>query len=440
MKAALVPVLLVAIGCGAKADDQGPPASESAVEPVGSEVAVAASSDVSPVTSGSAPDHSEPDYSVKGPKDNPDPHIARQAALRDAAELGMIGLLNSGAGGDPNAPTAPWGRDDSLSSKDKLSARGNMWGDEIGDAFGAGGLGLSGIGECKGGCGRGEGIGLGNIGTLGHGAGTGTGQGFGSGSGRLGGAARTKPPSVRMGATSVSGRLPPEVIQRIVRQNFGRFRLCYENGLRNNPNLAGQVTVSFTIDKEGAVSAVTGKTDMSDAGVSSCVTKAFNGLSFPKPEGGVVKVTYPINFSPGDSSSSSSASSASSPSIAKPQAAPAEPVAPKKVAGPTIAGKALADVTALEIEKALRDAGYTDISSSSKPGSKAVVFSAKKGTRVFTLTFVPANAPADALTTNEKNRLSSEAKVFAGGGLFLAVESDDKAASQLLLDTIIKKP
>jgi hypothetical protein len=51
----------------------------------------------------------------------------------------------------------------------------NMWlaGDEIGDAFGSGGLGLSGTGE--GGGGRGEGIGLGSIGTIGHGAGTGSG-------------------------------------------------------------------------------------------------------------------------------------------------------------------------------------------------------------------------------------------------------------------------
>src|ERR1700690_316502 len=49
------------------------------------------------------------------------------------------------------------------------AARGNMWGDEIGEAYGAGGIGLSGIGE--GGGGIGEGIGLGSIGTLGHGAG-----------------------------------------------------------------------------------------------------------------------------------------------------------------------------------------------------------------------------------------------------------------------------
>jgi FHA domain len=236
-------------------------------------------------------------YGVQGPADNADPHIARQAALRDAAEFGMIGLLNSGAGGDPNAPTAPWGRDDSLGN-DAMSARGNMWGADIGESFGAGGLGLSGIGE--GGGGRGEGIGLGNIGTIGHGAGTGTGQGFGSGHGRLGGSHRTKPPQVRMGATQVSGRLPPEVIQRIVRQNFGRFRLCYENGLRNNPNLQGRVSVRFVIGRDGAVSQVSnGGSDLPDGGVVSCVVRAFYGLSFPQPEGGIVTVTYPIMLSPG---------------------------------------------------------------------------------------------------------------------------------------------
>ena len=190
-------------------------------------------------------------YGIQGPQDNQDPHIARQAALKEAAEFGMIGLLNTGAGGDPNAPTAPWGREDSLGN-DPMSARGNMWGDTIGDSFGAGGLGLSGVGE--GGGGRGEGIGLGNIGTFGHGAGTGTGQGFGSGHGRLGGSHQTRAPSIRQGATTVNGRLPPEVIQRIVRQNFGRFKLCYEDGLRKNPSLQGRVAVKFVIDRSGAVS------------------------------------------------------------------------------------------------------------------------------------------------------------------------------------------
>jgi hypothetical protein len=236
-------------------------------------------------------------YAVQGPKDNQDQHLARQAALREATEFGMIGLLNTGAAGDPNAPTAPWGRDTSLGS-DEISARGNMWGDEIGDAFGAGGLGLSGIGE--GGGGRGEGIGLGNIGTLGHGAGVGTGQGFGAGHGRLGGSHQTKAPKVRMGATTVSGRLPPEVIQRIVRQNFGRFRMCYEQGLGRNPNLEGRVSARFVIGRDGAVSNVSnGGSDLPDSGVVSCVISAFYGLSFPQPEGGIVTVVYPIMLAPG---------------------------------------------------------------------------------------------------------------------------------------------
>jgi hypothetical protein len=236
-------------------------------------------------------------YAVQGPRDNPDPHIARAAALREAQEFGMIGLLNTGAAGDPNAPTAPWGRDTSLGT-DEISARGNMWGDEIGDAFGAGGLGLSGIGE--GGGGRGEGIGLGSIGTLGHGAGTGTGQGFGSGHGRLGGSHKTRAPKVRMGATTVSGRLPPEVIQRIVRQNYGRFRMCYEQGLARNPNLEGRAQVRFVIGRDGSVSNVqNGGSDLPDSGVISCVINAYYGLSFPQPEGGIVTVVYPIMFQPG---------------------------------------------------------------------------------------------------------------------------------------------
>jgi len=97
--------------------------------PVGSEVAAASSGDApSPVVSGSAPvDVSEPEqspnaasankrFAVKGPADLPDPHLARLAALRDAQEFGMMGLLSSGALGTASG------------SQSALSARGNMWG------------------------------------------------------------------------------------------------------------------------------------------------------------------------------------------------------------------------------------------------------------------------------------------------------------------------
>lgn len=179
---------------------------------------------------------------------------------------------------------------------DSLSARGNMWGSEVGDAFGAGGLGLAGVGE--GGGGRSDGIGLGSVGTIGHGAGTGTGQGFGNGSsGRMAGAHRTRPPQVRMGATSVSGRLPPEVVQRIVRQNFGRFRGCYESELGRSSTVSGRVTVRFVIQRDGSVGAVSDSgSTLNSPSLIRCVTRAFTNLTFPVPEGGPVTVVYPIMF------------------------------------------------------------------------------------------------------------------------------------------------
>ncbi len=66
-------------------------------------------------------------YAVHGPSDS-ERRVARAHALREAAEFGMIGLLAEGA---PNA-------------------RGNAWGAEVGDAFGAGGLGLARGGDAEG--------------------------------------------------------------------------------------------------------------------------------------------------------------------------------------------------------------------------------------------------------------------------------------------------
>ena len=104
------------------------------------------------------------------------------------------------------------------------AARGNMWGDEMGDSFGAGGLGLSGIGE--GGGGTGEGIGLGSIGTLGHGAGVGTGQGFGSGHGGLGGSHATRAPHL---ASSTNNQVQG-VDEADIVKNDGDFLYLVVNG------------------------------------------------------------------------------------------------------------------------------------------------------------------------------------------------------------------
>jgi hypothetical protein len=89
------------------------------------------------------------------------------------------------------------------------------------------------------------------------------------------------------------------VIQRVVRSNFGVFRKCYEDGLRADPWLMGRVSVRFVIGVDGLITNVgNGGSDMPDGRVVSCVVRGFYDLVFPKPEGGIVTVTYPIMFSP----------------------------------------------------------------------------------------------------------------------------------------------
>jgi hypothetical protein len=234
-------------------------------------------------------------YTVKGPKNNPEPNLSRDAQRAEAASFGIIAELRGI--GDPLAVTSPWAQ--LAQGKDETSTRGAMWGSTIDDNQGAGGLGLFGVGE--GGGSKYGGIGLGAVGTIGGGKGLEDGQGLGARNGKNLADHVAKPPSVRIaGPTVVSGRIPGEVIQRIVRQGFGRYRHCYETGLRNNPTLSGRVAVRFVIDRNGAVaSAGNGGSDLPDSAVVRCVVGAFTGLSFPAPEGGIVTVTYPIQFTPG---------------------------------------------------------------------------------------------------------------------------------------------
>jgi hypothetical protein len=217
--------------------------------------------------------------------------VSRAEMLAEAKDFGTIGLLNT-----LNAsatPSSPWGAD-LATGPDASNAWGDMYSPNIGEGIGAGGLGLSGLEQ--GGGGKGQGIGIGRIGTC---MGTNCG-GIGNSMGRLGGTYKPHGVSVRVGVTTTTGHLPGEVIQRIVRQNFGRFRNCYEMGLRSNPNLEGRVTARFVIGSDGAVSNVSAGGDLPDAQVRSCVASAFYGLSFPTPQGGgIVTVTYPIMLTPG---------------------------------------------------------------------------------------------------------------------------------------------
>lgn len=218
----------------------------------------------------------------------------RQRMFEDATTGGFIGMLRASSLSEGHF--SPFGSQLELGS-DARSAQGLMFGNTIDDAVGAGGLGLSSEGS-GGGTLFGKGLGrqLSGLATIGGGSDHGDGGANRGLSGR-----RQEPRSPRIrpaGVTETGGRLPPQAVQRVIRQNFGRFRLCYEQGLARNPNLTGRVSVRFLIGSDGAVASAQGSGDLPDAGVVNCVTNAFYGLSFPQPRGNTVRVNYPLLFSP----------------------------------------------------------------------------------------------------------------------------------------------
>jgi hypothetical protein len=87
------------------------------------------------------------------------------------------------------------------------------------------------------------------------------------------------------------------VIQHTVRDYFGTLRRCYESGLGRDSHLMGDIILSFVIGPDGSVTQVENDGgNMPDEYVVTCVLRRLEKLRFPKPEGGVVKVVYPIAF------------------------------------------------------------------------------------------------------------------------------------------------
>jgi hypothetical protein len=229
-------------------------------------------------------------YGLKGPKDNPDPHLAKRLAESAAKDAGVLGLLKSASG---SHIASIFGRESALGT-DAEDALGGLIGNQIGEAYGVGGLGLVGTGRGGGGTGEGT-IGLGTLGTIGKGGGGGSGAGYGRGVGRLTGR-RASAPQVVAGRAEVRGSLDKEIIRRIIRRHINEVKYCYMKELQANPNLYGRITVQFTIAATGqVVASVVQQSTMNNAQVEGCVATAVRRWLFPKPKGGgIVIVSYPF--------------------------------------------------------------------------------------------------------------------------------------------------
>jgi TonB family protein len=100
----------------------------------------------------------------------------------------------------------------------------------------------------------------------------------------------------------VRGSLDKEIIRRVIRMHANEVKYCYEQELTRHPALSGRIAVQFTIAATGQViSSVLQSSTMGNPQVENCVVQAFRRWYFPYPTGGgIVLVSYPFNFVPGD--------------------------------------------------------------------------------------------------------------------------------------------
>lgn len=226
-----------------------------------------------------------------------DKEQARQAA-QNAGVLGVVQAMlpKNTVLGNIMSQSSALGQD----SKDILSDLKGTPAEE--DGYGQGGLGLVGSGRGGGGTGDST-IGLDRAGMFGKGGlgggsgggrGGGSGGGYGAGAGKLTGR-KAGAPDVTPGNAEVRGSLDKELIRRIIRRHINEVKFCYERELVRNSDMHGRVSTQFTISPTGAVAVamVTSLEGVTPA-VGQCIVEAVRRWEFPKPQGGVVVVTYPF--------------------------------------------------------------------------------------------------------------------------------------------------
>jgi len=233
-------------------------------------------------------DRAEGQYKMK--KEQEDPQLARQQAIEQARNAGILGSTALTQGG---AFASLTGTGDISSGFDDGNIYGGLLGNEAGEMNGGFGFGRSGFGPGGGGTGWGT-IGTGRYGTIGHGSGTGSGYGVGGGRGGMRGRTAAVP-TVSIGQPNAQGDLDKAIIRRYIKRNQQKIQYCYEKELLAKPQLSGTVMTNFLITPNGNVSSSSGSGV--DPNVANCVADVIRNIEFPKPKGGGnVQVNYPFIF------------------------------------------------------------------------------------------------------------------------------------------------
>jgi TonB family protein len=91
-------------------------------------------------------------------------------------------------------------------------------------------------------------------------------------------------------------------IAQVMASNRDKVRACYDAALAQNPGIAGDLVLSFTIDPRGDVKQAEvnwSESDLHIPELDTCAVDAVRSFKFPPSSRGLEsKVNYPFNFNP----------------------------------------------------------------------------------------------------------------------------------------------
>jgi len=103
-------------------------------------------------------------------------------------------------------------------------------------------------------------------------------------------------------AAGSSGQLDAFVVRETIRKDLPRIHRCYESALRDEPELAGKVSVRFAVLRKGHVQAVQViENTTGNPAVERCVARVVSAIQFPsRRTGKSLRFTFPFVFAPQD--------------------------------------------------------------------------------------------------------------------------------------------
>jgi hypothetical protein len=99
------------------------------------------------------------------------------------------------------------------------------------------------------------------------------------------------------GQKHMEGNVSPDAVVKVVRQNSGGLRACYEKALKRKPDLqyVSTVTAHFSVENAGAARGVS-FTPHTDSEMEKCMAGTMEKWKFPAFQGDPVAFEQPVNL------------------------------------------------------------------------------------------------------------------------------------------------